>query len=418
MRKLLVVVLLTLSANAATLIHAGRVLDVATGKYATDQGILIEGDRIKAVGPFAEMKDVPVIDLRKYTILPGLADCHAHILGNLKDFSAASSFRMSAPMQAIFGVHNLQQWLDHGFTTLRDAGEIDTAYGQFALRDAVNQGLITGPRIFAAGGLVSVTGGHGDADFFSADQSLARRPNIANTVDEMADAVRRDLKFGADWIKLMATGGILDPYSDFSKQELSEEQMAKAVELAHRAGRRVMAHAEGTEGIKAAVRAGVDSIEHGTMLDDEGAALMEQHHTWLVPTLWTFQFGAKLGEKLGVEPVSMAKVRRILSAQQPAFDRARAHHLRIAFGLDLPPDELPSEFSALVRSGLTPLQALQAATINAAELLGQSENLGTIAPGKFADVIAVDGDPLANIEVMQHVPFVMKGGAIVKEETK
>src|SRR5439155_17660021 len=171
----------------------------------------------------------------------------------------------------------------------------------------------------ACGGCISLNGGHGDANVLAPDQPLPRRANVADTVDEAATAVRRDLKYGADWIKLMATGGILDPFSDYKTQELSEAQMAKAVEVAHRAGRSVMVHAEGTEGIKAAVRAGVDSIEHGTVLDEEGAALMEQHHTFLVPTLYAFQYGAQLGEKLGLEPVMLAKVRRIIAAQSPAF---------------------------------------------------------------------------------------------------
>src|SRR5262249_22782573 len=182
-------------------------------------------------------------------------------------------------------------WLDHGFTAMRDACESDPAYGQIALRNSVEQGLIRGPRMVSAGGCLSLNGGHGGADVVAPGAGLFHRPNIADTVDEMASVVRRDIKYGADWIKLMATGGVMDPISDYRVEELSEEQMAKAVEVAHRAGKKVMAHAEGAEGIKAAVRAGVDSIEHGTMLDEEGARLMEQRGTWLVPTLETFQHG-------------------------------------------------------------------------------------------------------------------------------
>lgn len=396
-------------------IHAGRLLDPRTGNYATNVFIVIDGDRISSVGASAP-SGVPVIDLSSQTVLPGLTDCHAHILGNEKDESPASGLRMSSPMAALWGYRNLQVWLDHGFTSMRDAGESDLAYGQLALRDAIKQGLIRGPRIVSAGNFISVTGGHGDSDVLAPDQALPRRPNLADTVDEVSDAVRHDIKYGADWIKLMATGGVLDPWSDYNVEELSEAQMARAVEVAHRAGKHVMAHAEGTEGIKAAVRAGVDSIEHGTMLDEEGAAMMEQRGTWLVPTLYTFQFGLQHDAEFGADPVSVAKEKALISSQQPAFQRALSHHLKIAYGTDLDPDYSSGEFSALVRGGMSPLGAIQAATINASSLLGTSQDTGLIEPGKFADIIAVSGDPLKDITVMEHVIFVMKGGEVVKDK--
>src|SRR4029078_7967756 len=207
------------------------------------------------------------------------------------------------------------------FTAVFGAGEDDLGYGQLALRDAIDAGWIDGPRMQSSGNYISLTGGHGDAaDFIAPDQELPRRPDIADTVDDVARAVRRDIKYGADWIKLMGTGGVLDLTSDYKVQELSEEQMAKAVKIAHRAGKRVMAHAEGTEGIKAAVRAGVDSIEHGTMLDDEGAALMAKKGTWLVPTLYTLQHGIELGTTHGQDSISLAKGKEILGHQKPAFE--------------------------------------------------------------------------------------------------
>ena len=403
-------------ASARIAIKAGRLLDVRTGKVATNVFIIIEKDKIMSLGSSAPA-GVPVIDLSNQTVLPGLVDCHVHLLFNWKDQSSAAVLRMSSPQGALWGWHNLQTYLNGGFTTLRDAGEYDAFYGQFALRDSVKTGLIQGPRLICAGSVVSVTGGHGDGDSLAPDFALPRRPNIADTVDEIGVAVRRDLKYGADWIKLMATGGVGDPLSDFNVQELSEEQMAKAVEIAHRAHKRVMAHAEGAEGIKAAVRAGVDSIEHGTILDEESAGLMAKKGIWLVPTLNTFQRGVEVGLANGQDPIMLEKGKAILKYQQPAFALALKHHLKIAFGDDDDPDFASREFSALVRGGMKPLEALQTATINGAELLGLSDQIGTIEPGKLADIIAVNGDPLRDIKVMDQVSFVVKGGAIIKRET-
>lgn len=397
-------------------IRAGRLLDVKTGKIQKDVFILIENHRIKSIGSEAPA-GVRVIDLSNAFVMPGMVDCHAHILGDLADLSPSSSFRMSSAKKTLWGMKNLKVWLAQGFTALRDAGEDDLGYGQLALRDAINAGWIDGPRMQSSGNYVSLNGGHGDSeDFIAPDQELPLRPNIADTVDGVAKAVRRDIKYGADWIKLMGTGGVADLTSDFKVQELSEEQMAKAVEVAHRAGKRVMVHAEGTEGIKAAVRAGVDSIEHGTMLDDEGAALMAKKGTWLVPTLYTFQHGVELGTTHGQDPVSLAKTKEIVAHQQPAFTRALQAHLKIAVGIDDEPQYLPKEVEALVRGGMTTLQALQAATMNGAALLNWSDNIGTIEPGKFADIIAIDGDPIQNINAIEKVVFVMKDGVTFKND--
>jgi imidazolonepropionase-like amidohydrolase len=260
----------------------------------------------------------------------------------------------------------------------------------------------------SAGNFISVTGGHGDADALAADQALPPRPNLADTVDGVSAAVRHDIKYGADWIKLMATGGISDPMSDFNVQELSEEQMSRAVEVAHRAHKLVMAHAEGQDGIKSAVRAGVDSIEHGTLLDEEGAVLMEEKGTWLVPTLSVMQRYATIGRESGLDSVALEKSRLILKYQSDAFRRAIKHHLKIAFGLDDDPDFLPNEFAAMVKGGLTPTEALQTATTHAAELLGLPSEIGSLEQGKAADIIAVSGDPTKDIHAMQTVIFVMK----------
>jgi len=403
-------------AKPTAAILAGKMIDVRTGNVSSHRYIVLAGDRVLSIGDNAPA-GVPVTDLSAYTVLPGLIDAHGHTLSNPTSQSVGVGLRTSAPQATLWGVYNLRLWLDHGFTAVRDACEGPADYPQFALRESVNRGLIQGPRITAAGSCISITGGHGDGTPFSPDMNLPPRVNVADTVDDVARVVRRDIKFGADWIKLMATGGVMDPISDYHVQELSEEQMAKAVEVAHRAGKKVMAHAEGTVGIKAAVRAGVDSIEHGTMLDEEGATMMEQRGTWLVPTLYCFQHDMETGLSKGRDPDSFAKGQEILAAQGPAFKLALKHHLKIAYGVDDDDvdESVSREFGALVAGGMTTLGALQAATINGATLLGKENQFGSIEPGHYADLIAVTGDPLKDISVMYHVDFVMKGGQIIKD---
>ena len=407
-------------AQRLTLIKAGRLFDARTGQMLSNQAILVEGDRIKEVGTAAAVAphaaNARVIDLSSSTVLPGLIDAHNHVLGNPKDLSPIAGLRMSSAQATLWGVRNLRIWLDKGFTTLRDACESDRYYGQIALRNSIQQGLIQGPRMIVAGQCLSLTGGHGDSDQLAVDEELPRRPNIADTVDEVATAARRDIKYGADWIKLMATGGVMDTLSDFRVQELSEAQMAKAVEVAHRANKKVMAHAHGTEGIKAAVRAGVDSIEHGSLLDDEGAELMVQKGTWLVPTIDVELRTLEMGASFGVEPVMMAKEKEVVRLKRAGFEKALKYHVKIAFGVDDDPDYLTREFDAMVAWGMKPVEALQAATINASKLLGIADQVGTIEPGKAADIVAVNNDPLTDIKAINNVVLVMKAGEVVRSK--
>jgi len=393
--------------GAPLALHARRLLDVKTGSVS-DAYIIVRGDRIDSVAHSAPA-GVRVIDLGNATVLPGLIDCHVHLEADWNDFSASGSLRRSSPQKTLIGLQNAQAYLRRGFTTVRDAGTDDLAFGTIALRDAFAKGMFDGPRVFASGVPLSVTGGHNDLNPLAPDVPLPQFPNIADSPDEARKAVHWNLKYGADWIKVMASGGVLDPFSDYTVQELSDDTLKAIVDTAHQAKRRVMAHAEGTAGIRAAVRAGVDSIEHGTMLDDETASMMAAQGTWLVPTLETFQ--REVPESTGIEPAMLEKGRTILKYQQPAFASAIAHHVKIAYGLDDEPKYTTNEFQALVKGGLTPLQAIQTATLNAATLL--SLDAGVIEPGKFADIVAIDGDPLANVGAMEKVVFVMKGGKVI-----
>ncbi|HEY8130428.1 MAG TPA: amidohydrolase family protein, partial [Thermoanaerobaculia bacterium] len=288
------VTLIAAAAGAQTIaVHARRLLDLRTGNIS-DAFIIVRGERIESLAREAPA-GARVVDLGNATVLPGLIDCHVHLETDWNDFSATGSLRRSAPQKTLLGLQNAQEYLRRGFTTVRDAGTDDLAYGTVALRDAFARGMFDGPRVVSAGVPISVTGGHNDINPLAPDVPLPTFPNIADTVDAARAAVRHNVKYGADWIKVMASGGVLDPFSDYTVQELGDDQLRAIVETAHLARRKVMAHAEGIPGIKAAVRAGVDSIEHGTMLDEEAAAMMEQRGTWLVPTLETFQRGVEIG---------------------------------------------------------------------------------------------------------------------------
>ena len=286
-------------------LHARRLLDVRSGSIS-EAWIVVRGDRIEAVTK-SPPADAKVIDLGDATVMPGLIDCHVHVEADWNDLSATANLRASSPQKTLTALRNAQEYLRRGFTTLRDAGTTDPAYDTVALRDAFAKGAFLGPRLFVAGIPISVTGGHADLNPLAPDVLMTPLPNIADTVDEAHKAVRHDLRNGVDWIKVMASGGVMDVLSDYHVQELSDEQLRAIVEDTHRAGHKAMAHAEGLPGIRAAVHAGIDSIEHGSMLDDATAKEMAERGTWLVPTINTFYRGVALGLSQGQEPLMLEK---------------------------------------------------------------------------------------------------------------
>jgi imidazolonepropionase-like amidohydrolase len=401
-------------------IHAGKVLDVRTGQYAIDQIIWIEGDRIKAIGTAAEITaklpaNTKMVNLSKFTVLPGLIDCHTHL--TMTPYSSGpAGLHISYPRQALTGAKNARITLEAGFTTVRNVGA--DGYSDVALRDAIRAGDVPGPRMLVSGPPLSITGGHGDENFL-APQFGWSSDGVADGVDGVTKKVRENVKYGADVIKFMATGGVLSEGDNPALAQYSPEEMKAIVDTAHGLGRKVAAHAHGAAGIKYAVLAGVDSIEHGSYINDEDITLMKQHGTYLVPTVYLEDWLMENVDALGLTPNMIEKAKTVLPIAQQNLSHAFKSGVKVAFGTDAavyPHGLNAHEFGKMVDMGLTPLQSIQAATLNASDLIGWADKVGTLEPGKFADLIAVDGDPIANVHVLENVQFVMKGGQVVKAQ--
>ncbi|RMG56017.1 MAG: amidohydrolase family protein [Acidobacteria bacterium] len=403
-----------------TLIKAGRLLDVKRGRLLSDQAILIEGERIKEVGPADAVQshapeDARVIDLGQATVLPGLIDCHDHLTGD-PEHAGYAALGISVPRRALIGARNARRTLEAGFTTVRNVGA--AGYADVALRDAINDGDIIGPRLLVSGPALGITGGHCDVNLLA--------PEFDYTAQGVADGpwaarakVREVVKYGADLIKICATGGVLSKGDQPGTQQYTLEEMRAIVEEAHKLGRKVAAHAHGTEGIKAAIRAGVDSIEHASLIDDEGIELAKQHGTYLVMDIYNDDFILQHGKEVGMLEESLEKERQIGQLQRENFARAVKAGVKMAFGTDggvYPHGDNAKQFAYMVKYGMTPLDAIRAATINAADLMGWSDRVGSLEPGKFADLIAVAGNPLEDITELERVKFVMKGGVVIKNE--
>jgi imidazolonepropionase-like amidohydrolase len=397
--------------DSVTVIRAARMLDVSTGNIVQNPVITVTGDRITSVTSSTAPTGARVIDLGDVTLLPGLIDAHTHVTGNLEAGSYVRAARETDADVTVRGVRNLRLMLQSGFTTVRDVGS--AGFADVALMRASEAGWIDAPRIIPAGHSIGITGGHCDETGWRPGV-LEGSPltGIADGPDEVIEAVRQQLKYGAKVIKICATAGVLSFEESVGAQQLSDAEMRAIVEEAGRHGVKVAAHAHGTQGIIAAVRAGVASIEHGSMLDDEGIRLMKQRGTYLVPTTY-------LADSIDLRilpPLLRSKAESILPVAKANVTRAIRAGVKIAFGTDaavIPHEHAIREFKTLVDRGMTALGAIQAGTINAADLLGTADR-GRLAPGLLADIVAVPGNPLSDIRALERATFVMKGGRVYK----
>ncbi len=426
MKKQIAVVWMLLVASLAVgqsapakrvVVRAGRLLDVKTGKLVSNQAVVIEGDRIVSVGPGADVKAAPddtIVDLSRATVLPGLIDAHTHLTGNTQ--FGYDVLAISTPREALIGAKNARITLEAGFTTVRNVGA--GGYSDVALRDAINDGDVPGPRMLVSGPPLGITGGHCDNNLLPFEYH-AKEIGVADGVEGVQQKVREVIKYGADVVKFCATGGVLSRGDDPQAAQYTLEEMKALVADAHRLGRKVAAHAHGAQGILWASQAGVDSIEHGSYINDAAIVEMKKNGTYLVPTLYLTQWLSENMVKVGLPEMYAKKEREILPIVEKNLGHAFASGVKVAFGTDAavyPHGLNAHEFAMYVKLGMTPIQAIQTATVNAADLLGWSDKIGSVDAGKWADLIAVDGDPTQDVATLQHVKFVMKGGAVVKNE--
>lgn len=403
-------------AQDVVVLRCARMIDGRSDAVRTDVGVVVEGERIaRVVDAAAIPTGIEVIDLGSATLMPGLIDAHVHPLIETDDYQV-DHLRHSSADKALRGLRRVQEMLRAGWTTLRIPGDADVHFAHIDVRDAIEAGQFVGPRIQAAGHYLSVTGGGGDINFLGPEHALVADGLVVDGVDEVLQAVRNEVKHGSDWIKLLVTGAFMSAGDDPRQVHFSPEELRAAVEEATRRGVPVAAHAHSAEGIKQAVRAGVRSIEHGTFVDEEGVQLMLEHGAYLVPTLYVGDY------YLEEEPESEAQRKMVeLSLRYRAenlacIGRAIEAGVKIGVGTDnvgFPAEYGMRELALLVEAGMTPMQALQAATRVNAELLGLGDELGTIEPGRLADMIAVAGDPLTDMGTLERVSFVMLGGRII-----
>ena len=399
---------------SVTAIKAAHMVDVRNGSVVDNAVVLVSGDHITAAGSNISIPaGATVIDLGGKTLLPGLIDMHTHLTGNPED-AGYSVVAISVPRATLTGAKNARLTLEAGFTTVRNVGA--DAYEDIGLRDAINDGDVPGPRIVASGPPLGITGGHCD-DTMHAPEYKQVSVGVADGVDEVIKRVRQNIKYGADVIKVCATGGVLSFGDDPRTSQYSLEELKAIVAEAHRLGRKVAAHAHGGDGIRLSVIAGVDSIEHGSYVDDEAIKAMKEHKTWLVPTVYLGDWLIENADAIKLPAPLLEKAKTTLPIARQNIAHAIKAGIPIAFGTDsavYPHGLNAREFNILVKLGMTPMQAIQSATVNASKLLGWENKVGSIEPGKFADMIAVDGDPTKDVTILEHVKWVMKGGAVAK----
>jgi imidazolonepropionase-like amidohydrolase len=408
------------SASAVTVLHCGHLLDSVAGKLLGATTIVVAGKRVQEVQSGSTTPPgATEIDLGDQTCLPGLIDSHTHLTSQTSPTQYVDQFRWNIADYAVRSTVYARRTLLAGFTTVRNVG--DRANESVALRNAINAGLLPGPRIFTAGVPIGSTGGHADpTDGYRADLAGDPGPNVGiiDSPDDAVKAVREHYKVGDDLIKIMPSGGVLDESASGDNAQLTLEEIRAVVSTAHDYGFTVAAHAHGAEAIRRAVLGGVDSIEHGTYMDAEDMKLMVEHGTWYVPTIIAGDFVARQSKVPGYYPPQVAaKAAAIGPLILGTAGRAYKAHVKIAFGTDAavyPHGQNAHEFELMVQAGMPPVFALQAATINAAQLLKRDKDLGSVAAGKVADVVAVPGDPTTDISRMLNVTFVMKDGAVYK----
>jgi imidazolonepropionase-like amidohydrolase len=402
-------------------VRAARLIDGSGGPVLEPGAVRIRGERIEAVG---RTLDAPagarVIDLGRATLLPGLLDLHTHLTDEGGSHWEEALLKSTPARAGIFGVRNARDTLMAGFTTCRDMGPT-WPYTDVDLKYAIDKGAVPGPRLLVAGNYVSSTGGAGDARQFSIYVDVPVVQNLADGADEVRKAVRTNFKHGADFVKILATGAVLSKGISPGAQQYSDEEIRVAVEEASRWGRWVAAHAHGTEGIKAALRAGVRTVDHGSMLDDEAVAMLRERRAWYAPTLYVTEAVVEQGRQFGVPDSEIERSRRMAEVKSKAFRKALAAGLPIPFATDagvFPHGLNAREFAARAREGEEPMHAIVSATRVAAEAIGWEDRVGTLAAGKYADLIAVAGDPLRDIRELERVRWVMKGGVVHRDDLK